>query len=92
MLPAHGAPFRGAALRAAQVHAGHQQRLAKLSEFAREPRATAEVVAALFGARKLEGWNTLLAYGETLAHMRYLHLRGGLLRLEERGEVRWVRR
>ena len=91
VLPAHGAPFRGAAIRAAQVHAGHQQRLAKLSDFAHEPRGTAEVVGALFGARKLEGWNTLLAYGETLAHMRYLQLRGALLRLEEGGEVRWVR-
>ncbi|HUL19743.1 MAG TPA: MBL fold metallo-hydrolase [Steroidobacteraceae bacterium] len=91
VLPAHGAPFRGAATRAAQVQAGHQQRLAKLSDFAREPRGTAEVVGALFGARKLEGWNTLLAYGETLAHMRYLHLRGALLRLEEGDEVRWVR-
>jgi len=91
LLPAHGAPFRGAAIRAAQVHAGHQQRLAQLSDFAREPRGTAEVVGALFGARKLEGWNTLLAYGETLAHIRYLHLRGALLRLEEGGEVRWLR-
>jgi glyoxylase-like metal-dependent hydrolase (beta-lactamase superfamily II) len=91
VLPAHGAPFRGAATRAAQVQAGHQQRLAKLSDFAREPRGTAEVVGALFGARKLEGWNTLLAYGETLAHLRYLHLRGALLRLEEGDEVRWVR-
>ncbi len=91
VLPAHGAPFRGVAVRAAQVQAGHRQRLAKLSDFVCEPRDTAEIVGALFGARKLEGWNTLLAYGETLAHMRYLQLRGALLRLEQDGEVRWVR-
>jgi glyoxylase-like metal-dependent hydrolase (beta-lactamase superfamily II) len=91
VLPSHGQPFRGAATRAAQLRAGHEQRLARLREFTAEPRATSEVVGALFGARNLEGWNSLLAYGETLAHIRYLHARGGLTRLAEDGEVRWLR-
>jgi glyoxylase-like metal-dependent hydrolase (beta-lactamase superfamily II) len=91
VLPAHGQPFRGAAERAAQLRAGHEQRLARLSDFTAEPRETAEVVGALFGARKLEGWNSLLAFGETLAHIRYLHARGGLTRLAEGGQVHWVR-
>jgi glyoxylase-like metal-dependent hydrolase (beta-lactamase superfamily II) len=91
VLPAHGQPFRGAAQRAAQLRAGHEQRLARLSDFVAEPRDTAQVVGALFGARKLEGWNSLLAYGETLAHIRYLHARGGLTRLAHGGQVHWVR-
>jgi glyoxylase-like metal-dependent hydrolase (beta-lactamase superfamily II) len=91
VLPAHGQPFRGAAARAAQLRAGHEQRLARLSEFTAEPRETAAVVGALFGARNLEGWNSLLAYGETLAHIRYLHARGALTRLAHGGQVHWVR-
>ena len=91
VLPAHGQPFRGAAVRARQLRAGHEQRLAKLSDFVAAPRGTADIVGALFGARNLEGWNSLLAYGETLAHIRYLHARGALTRLAERGEVHWVR-
>lgn len=91
VLPAHGQPFRGAAARVAQLRAGHAQRLAKLSDFTAAPRTTPEVVTALFGSRNLEGWNRLLAFGETLAHIRYLHGRGGITRLAEGGEVRWQR-
>lgn len=91
VLPAHGQPFRGAAARAAQLRAGHEQRLGKLSEFTAEPRGTAEIVGALFGARKLEGWNTLLAFGETLAHIRYLQVRGALRRVAQGAEVYWQR-
>jgi glyoxylase-like metal-dependent hydrolase (beta-lactamase superfamily II) len=91
VLPAHGQPFRGAAARVAQLRAGHAQRLAKLTDFTASPRTTPEVVTALFGARNLEGWNRLLAFGETLAHIRYLHGRGGITRLAEAGEVRWQR-
>jgi glyoxylase-like metal-dependent hydrolase (beta-lactamase superfamily II) len=91
VLPAHGRPFRGAATRAAQLRAGHEQRLAQLTEFTAMPRTTAEAVGALFGSRNLEGWNSLLAYGETLAHIRYLHNRSLLTRLADGGEVRWLR-
>lgn len=91
VLPAHGQPFRGAAFRATQLKAGHQRRLAQLSDFCAKPRTTPELVAELFGARNLEGWNSLLAYGETLAHVRYLHARGGLARLAGGGTVHWER-
>jgi glyoxylase-like metal-dependent hydrolase (beta-lactamase superfamily II) len=91
VLPAHGQPFRGAAARVAQLRAGHAQRLAKLTDFTAVPRTTPEVVTALFGTRNLEGWNRLLAFGETLAHIRYLYGRGGIARLAEAGEVRWQR-
>ncbi len=91
VLPAHGQPFRGAADRARQLRAGHERRLGQVLEFCREPRGTAAIVGELFGARNLEGWNSLLAYGETLAHVRYLHSRAALTRLAEGGQVHWLR-
>jgi len=89
VLPAHGQPIRGAAARARQLQRGHQQRLELLRDITREPRDTAAVVGALFAGRSLDGWNSLLAFGETLAHIAYLHARGGLERLAEGGTVRW---
>jgi len=91
VLPAHGQPFRGAATRAAQLRAMHEGRLGRLTDFAREPRSIPQVVGELFAGRNIEGWNALLAYGETLAHVRYLHVRGVLTRLADNGTVRWVR-
>ncbi len=89
VLPAHGQPFRGAGARARQLLEGHAQRLRQLLEATREPRTAAELVIALFGGRRLDGWNSLLAYGETLAHIGYLHGRGELERLAAGGGVRW---
>ncbi len=89
VLPAHGQPFRGAASRARQLRAGHDRRLTQVAEFCRQPRGTAAIVGELFGARNLEGWHSLLAYGETLAHVRYLHSRGVLTRLAANGQVHW---
>ena len=91
ILPAHGQPFRGAPSRARQLRAGHERRLSQLLEFCREPRTTSALVGELFGARNLEGWNSLLAYGETLAHVRYLHVRHGLTRHGQAGQVHWQR-
>ncbi len=89
ILPAHGQPFRGAAERARQLLDGHAQRLQQILAGTGEPRTAAELVAALFGGRRLDGWNRLLAYGETLAHIGYLHGRGELERLVAGDEVRW---
>jgi glyoxylase-like metal-dependent hydrolase (beta-lactamase superfamily II) len=90
VLPAHGQPFRGAALRARQLRQGHERRLEQLSEFVAQPRTTTAVVGELFGARNLEGWNSVLAYGETLAHLRYLTLRGRVQRCVEGEAVFWL--
>ena len=91
VLPAHGQPFRGAAFRARQLRAGHERRLAQVVEFCGAPRTIPAIVGELFGARNLEGWNSLLAYGETLAHVRYLHLRAAVTRLAADNQVHWVR-
>ena len=91
VLPAHGQPFRGVHARVAQLRAEHEDRLAKLVEFAAEPRDATELAAALFGARNLEGVNSILAHGETLAHIQYLQKRGGLVRVVDGERVRWKR-
>lgn len=91
VLPAHGPPFRGVRARVAQLRAEHAGRLAQLLELTASPREVPELVGALFGARNLEGFNSLLAFGETLAHIRYLHRRGRLARLAQNGTVRWAR-
>ena len=91
VLPAHGRPFRGIQARVAQLRAEHDARLARIVDFAAEPRETSEVVEELFGARALDAMNNLLAHGETLAHIRYLHGRGLLTRVADGNRVLWVR-
>lgn len=91
VLPAHGRPFRGVRTRIAQLRAEHTERLARLTDFTAQPREVPEIVARLFGHRPLEGAAGLLAYGETLAHIHYLHARGALSRLAGRGTVHWHR-
>lgn len=91
VLPAHGQPFRGAANRARQLRQGHDRRLAQVLEFCSQPRGTTAIVGELFGQRNLEGWHSLLAYGETLAHVRYLHSRGALTREAAQDQVQWRR-
>lgn len=81
ILPAHGRPFRGAATRLAQLSMEHDSRLGEVLEFASEPRTLVAIADRLFGHRRLQGMNLLLAMGETLAHVRYLEGTGALRRL-----------
>jgi len=91
VLPAHGLPFRGVQARVAALRAEHAGRLVEIERFCAEPREVGDIVAVLFGRRKLDGMNRLLAYGETIAHMRYLKLRDRLARTAQGGVPRWVR-
>lgn len=91
VLPAHGLPFRGVQARVAALRAEHEGRLVEIERFCARPRAIAEIVTLLFGSRRLEGTNKMLAYGEALAHVRYLCLRSRIVRLVEGGTVTWAR-
>ncbi len=51
----------------------------------------AQGAAGLFGHWPREGVAGLLAYGETLAQLHYLHARGALSRLAGRRTVHWQR-
>jgi len=81
ILPAHGRPFRGPAARLDQLAIEHDARLGEVLEFTGEPRTAVAIADQLFGHRRLQGMNLLLAMGETLAHLRYLEGTGALVRL-----------
>ncbi len=79
VLPSHGKVFTGIHKRITQVVEHHERMLEKVFLLCEEaPRAT-ELVPKLF-RRKLEGMNTILAFGEALAHLNYLYHEGKIQR------------
>lgn len=73
VLPAHGPVFRHMHVRAQQLIEHHLETLERLKSFAyKKPNFTAfEAMKELFN-RKLSPINTLMALGETLAHLNWL--------------------
>ena len=71
ILPSHGLPFFGAALRVEQLHAHHAARLAELEAAAHEPRTAADLLPVLF-RRELDLQQRFFAMGEAIAHLNYL--------------------
>ena len=80
VLPSHGLPFVGAAVRVAQLHAHHAARLAELEAAAVEPRTAAEFVPVLF-RRELDVQQRFFAMGEAIAHLNHLWHAGRLARI-----------
>jgi glyoxylase-like metal-dependent hydrolase (beta-lactamase superfamily II) len=92
VLPSHGLPFRGAAVRVAQLRAHHAERLADLEAAIaarREPAAAAELLPVLF-RRPLDLQQRFFAMGEAIAHLNHLWHRGVLTRLVRDGQVRFA--
>jgi glyoxylase-like metal-dependent hydrolase (beta-lactamase superfamily II) len=79
ILPSHGLPFMGAALRVDQLHAHHAARLAELEAAADLPRTAADLVPVLF-RRELDPQQRFFATGEAIAHLNYLWHAGRLAR------------
>ncbi|MCZ8133170.1 MAG: MBL fold metallo-hydrolase [Steroidobacteraceae bacterium] len=75
VLPSHGNPFRGLHARLGQLRRHHELTLARLREQLDVPRTAVELAQRLF-VRELDPLNTVLATGETLAHVRHLVARG----------------
>ncbi len=74
MLPSHGLPFRGIALRVGQLHAHHDARLAELDAAVRAatgPQSAADLVPVLF-RRELDLQQRYFAMGEAIAHLNFL--------------------
>ncbi len=74
VLPSHGLPFRGIALRVAQLRAHHEARLEELVEAieaAAAPVTAAQVLPVLF-RRELDLQQRFFAMGEAIAHLNYL--------------------
>ena len=93
VLPSHGLPFRGAALRVAQLRTHHVERLAELARhFAASdaPRTAAEVLPVLF-RRPLDVNQRFFAMGEAVAHLNHLWHANRLTRVVDRdGTVRFA--
>ena len=74
VLPSHGLPFRGIAVRIAQLRAHHEARLGELKaalEAASAPMSAADLVPVLF-RRELDIQQRYFAMGEAIAHLNFL--------------------
>jgi glyoxylase-like metal-dependent hydrolase (beta-lactamase superfamily II) len=74
VLPSHGLPFRGIAVRVAELRAHHAARLAELAAAvaaAGAPLSAAELVPVLF-RRELDVQQRFFAMGEAIAHLNHL--------------------
>jgi glyoxylase-like metal-dependent hydrolase (beta-lactamase superfamily II) len=81
VLPSHGLPFRGLALRVAQLQAHHADRLAELDDAvaaAKEPVSASDLLPVLF-KRELDVQQRYFAMGEAIAHLNHLW-HGGRIR------------
>lgn len=81
VLPSHGKPFRGLAIRIAQLNAHHAERLAEVATACATPQSAAQIVPMMF-ARALDAHQLGFALGEALAHLHQLWLAGQLQRRE----------
>ncbi len=82
VLPSHGLPFRGIALRVAQLSAHHADRLAELTaavHASASPVSASDVLAVLF-RRELDLQQRFFAMGEAIAHLNHLWHRGRIRR------------
>jgi glyoxylase-like metal-dependent hydrolase (beta-lactamase superfamily II) len=82
VLPSHGLPFRGIALRVAQLQAHHTDRLAELEEAiaaAAAPVSASDMVPVLF-RRELDLQQRFFAMGEAIAHLNHLWHAGRIRR------------
>jgi len=82
VLPSHGLPFRGIALRVGQLQAHHAARLAELDDAiraVREPVSAAQMLPVLF-RRELDLQQHFFAMGEAIAHLNHLWHRGRIRR------------
>jgi len=82
VLPSHGLPFRGIALRVGQLQAHHADRLAELEHAvaaAAAPVSASEVLPVLF-RRELDLQQRFFAMGEAIAHLNHLWHRNRIRR------------
>ena len=96
VLPSHGLPFRGIALRTAQLRAHHAARLAELAAAVAEGGtaglSAADVVPVLF-VRALDVQQMFFAMGEAIAHLNHLWRSGRLdRRVAADGTIRFATR
>ena len=93
VLPSHGLPFRGIALRVGQLRAHHDARLGELEAAVRAaaaPLCAADLVPVLF-RRVLDLQQRYFAMGEAIAHLNHLWRAARLSRLvDASGTIRFA--
>ena len=77
VLPSHGKVFNGLHRRIAAIYHTHDRQLAQTRALCESPGCAWDLSPKLF-SRPLDDFNRILAFGETLAHLEYLHNRGKL--------------
>jgi glyoxylase-like metal-dependent hydrolase (beta-lactamase superfamily II) len=80
VLPSHGRPFKGAAMRIAQLRQHHDERLAELLQACQTQALCAHQALPLLFKRPLNMHQTTFAMGEAIAHLHLLWLSGQLQR------------
>lgn len=85
VLPGHGPSFTGAAARAAELLAHHEERLALLESHAQGGAFTVQAAVDLLFRPGLDAHQTGFAVGEALAHLNRLVATGRLIRRESDG-------
>jgi len=84
VLPSHGQVFKGMHTRMEEIIEHHDVMLGKVLSICEQAHTVTELVPKLF-PRKLEGINTILAFGETLSHLNYLYVKKRLQRRLQSG-------
>jgi glyoxylase-like metal-dependent hydrolase (beta-lactamase superfamily II) len=80
ILPSHGRPFHGAALRIAQLQTHHAERLAELLQACQDQACCAYELLPVLFKRTLDVHQTTFALGEAVAHLNLLWLSGQMRR------------
>lgn len=85
VLPSHGKVFEGLHQRIKEVVDHHGDKLEEVYSICERAHSASELLPKLF-RRKLEGINSVLAFGETLAHLNYLCKQERLQRNLQKGK------
>jgi glyoxylase-like metal-dependent hydrolase (beta-lactamase superfamily II) len=91
VLPSHNLPFTGLHVRADQLLAHHDERLARTLEACAIDGATALDVLRVLFTRPLDAQQTSFAIGESLSHLHHLMAEGAVARTD-RGDGVWTYR
>lgn len=98
VLPGHGPPFAGLRSRTEQIAVHHDLRCAELlAVLAAGPGTAAQLAPRLEWVGSRSGWeqldpiNRFAAVGETVAHLRYLEVKGQVTAEQRDGSVVWRR-
>lgn len=88
VLPSHGRVFLGLHDRLDELQAEHDAALDTALAACESPQTAADLIPVLF-PRRLDALNTLLAFGETMAHLRYLQRNGSLSQISADGKTHY---